>query len=111
MYNVLFLLLCSKQRRYEVPLAHISRCHVLDYEHQLLPIVLSHCQYALTLGKAQDVTYDYPALEKHILDLFIHGKPIITTLGHPSMEVQYYGMHTAENFAAVRRKVHPQVSS
>ena len=92
----------------EVPITHLHRCHLLDYEHQLLSIILSHCHYSLTLGKGEDVSYDLPALEKHILDRFIHGKP--TILADIPQVVYRRDVYNAATFAAIRVKVKPQVS-
>ena len=81
----------------------------MDYEHQLLSIVLSHCNYSLTFGKAQDIEYDHAALQKHILDRFIHGKPrILSDIPHVVYRKDVY---TTVTFAAVRKKVKKQVRS
>ena len=61
------------------------------------------------MGKGQDVSYDLPALEKHLLDRFIHGKPFI--LSDIPQVVYRKDVYTAVTFAAVRKKVDPQVSS
>ena len=101
--------LCSKSlwEKHEVPITHVHQCHLLDYEQQLLPIVLAHCRYALTFGQAEKISYDLPALEKHILDRFIHGKPLILS---DLPQVAYRkDVYTAATFAAVRKKVEPQV--
>ena len=96
-------------REHKVPITHIHRCHLVDYEHQLLSIVLSHCNYSLTFGKAQDIEYDHTALEKHILDQFIHGKPrILSDIPHVVYRKDVY---TTVTFAAVRKKVKKQVRS
>ena len=60
-----------------VPITHIHRCHLLDYEDQIVSVVMSHCLYPLKIGEAYSVQYDYQAIEKHILDKFIYGKPRI----------------------------------
>ena len=79
----------------------------MDYEHQLLSIVLSHCNYSLTFGKGQEIKYDHEALEKHILDQFIHGKPkILSDIPHVVYRKDIY---TTVTFAAVRKKVKKQV--
>ena len=90
-----------------VPLPYIHDCHLLIYEHQLPSIILSHCQYSLEVGKGQDVSYDWPALEKDILGRFIHGKPLIQS-DIPQV-VYRKDIYTAATFAAVRKKVEPQV--
>ena len=95
-------------REHKVPITHIHRCHLVDYEHQLLSIVLSHCNYSLTFGKGQSIKYDHAALQKHILDRFIHGKPrILSDIPHVVYRKDIY---TTVTFAAVRKKVKNQVS-
>ena len=103
-----FILLISFHwKEHKVPLSHIQYCHLLDHEHQLLSIVLSHCQYSLEHGKGQNISYDLPALEKHIVDRFIRGKPMIQ-LEIPQV-VYRKDVYTAEAFANIRRNVCPQV--
>eukprot|EP00731_Ephydatia_muelleri_P024235 Em0016g506a len=41
----------------KIPITQLNSCHVVDYEHQLIPIVLSHCHYSLTYGKGQQIEY------------------------------------------------------
>ena len=95
-------------REHKVPITHIHRCHLLDYEQQLQSIILSHCHYSLTVGKGQDIKYDLPALEKHILNRFIYGKPmILLDIPHVAYRKDVY---TAETFLAIRQKVKPQVN-
>ena len=89
---------------------HLHRCHLLDYKHQLPSIILSHCHYSLKVGKGQDVKYDHQALEKHILNLFIHGKPMIVVDDIPQV-VYKKDIYTTATFADIRKKVEPQVSN
>ena len=93
----------------QIPVAHVQLCHLLDYEHQLLSIVLSHCRYSLTYGHGQDISYDLPALQKHIVDRFIHGKPHLV-LDIPQV-IYRRDVYTATSFANIRKKVSPQVCS
>ena len=95
---------------HKIPITHLHRCHLLDHEHQLPSIILSHCHYSLKIGKGQDVKYDHQALEKHILDLFIHGKPVIVVDDIPQV-VYKKDIYTTGTFADVRKKVEPQVSN
>ena len=67
----------SDWKKLQVPITHINHCHLIDHEEQLYPIILSHCRYSLKAGQGQEVQYDFPALEKHILKRFIFGKPTI----------------------------------
>jgi hypothetical protein len=72
-----------------------------------MSVVLSHCHYSLKLGKAHTVYYDYQALEKHILDKFIYGKPII--LSDIPQVVYRRDIYTTATFNRIRKRVHPQV--
>ena len=88
----------------KIPITQLNSCHVVDYERQLIPIVLSHCHYSLTYGKGQQIEYDFPALEKHILDRFIYGKPhIMLEIPHVVFKEDRY---TEAIFGAIRKKVH-----
>ena len=93
---------------HKVPITHLHRCHLLDYEHQLPSMILSHCHYSLRVGRGQDVKYDHQALEKHILNRFIHGKPLIL-IDIPQV-VYRKDIYTTGTFADVRNKVDPQAS-
>ena len=93
----------SMWHEHKVPITSILGCHLVDYERQLLSIVLSHCNYSLTFGKGQSVKYNHQALEKHILDRFIYGKPRIL-LDIPQV-VYHKDIYTTVTFAAVRKKV------
>lgn len=96
-------------QEHKIQLPHIHKCHLLDYQSQLQSILLSHCHYSLHVGSGHEVTYDLPALEKHILDRFIHGKPtILVDIPHVSYRKDVY---TAATFAVVRKKVAKQVSN
>ena len=97
----------STWHEHKIQLGHIHKCHLLDYQSQLQSILLSHCHYSLRVGQGRQVSYDLPALEKCILDRFIHGKPtILVDIPHVSYQEDIY---TAAKFAAVRKKVAPQV--
>ena len=99
----------SSWHEHKIQLPHIHSCHLLDYQSQLQSILLSHCHYSLRVGHDHEVSYDLPVLEKCILDRFIHGKPrILVAIPEVSYQKDVY---TAATFAAVRRKVSPQVGS
>ena len=98
-----------KPQERKIPVTHVQSCHLLTYENQLLSIVLSHCCYSLRHGEAQHIQYDLPALEKHIVDRFVHGKPLL------QMEIPQViyrkDVYTATTFANIRKKVKPQVDN
>ena len=60
-----------------IPLSQLQACHVLNYEHKLIPIILTHCEYSLRYGKGTEVAYDFEAIERDLFDKFIFGKPLI----------------------------------
>ncbi|XP_019643756.1 PREDICTED: E3 ubiquitin-protein ligase rnf213-alpha-like [Branchiostoma belcheri] len=45
-----------------------------DSTRDLMPLVLSHCNYSLAIGKGTQVGYDFAALEKQLIDRFLCGK-------------------------------------
>ena len=94
-------------REHKVPITHVRPCHLLEYEHHLQSIILSHCHYSLTVGRGRNIKYNLPALEKHVLDKFIYGKPVIL---QDIPNVAYLkDIYTVETFLEIRRKVKPQV--
>ena len=101
---------CSQLKwlKNNVPITHIHRCHLLDYEDQIVSVVLSHRHYSLTVGEAHSITYNHHMLQKHILDKFIHGKPMI--LSDIPQVVFSSDNHTTATFDAVRSKVKDQVN-
>ena len=94
-------------RQYKVPITHLHRSHMIEYEQKIQSIILSHCEYSLTVGKGQEIKYNLPALEKHILNQFIYGKPTIQ-LHIPNVGFRK-DLYTVATFIDVRRKVKPQV--
>ena len=61
------------------------------------------------MGSSTKLTYDLEALQKDLLDRFIHGKP--TFLVDIPQVAYRTDVYTATTFVAVRQKVKPQVSS
>ena len=68
---------CKKLMEHAVPLSQLQPFHVVCYEHKLIPVILTHCQYSLQYGRGDDVTYDLQAIERDLCDKFIFGKPLI----------------------------------
>ena len=80
---------------------------MIHFEEQITSVIFSHCKYSLKAGHGADVTYDFVALEKHILDRFVRGKPKI--------DIAFSGMSyrsdvvQAVTFKKIRRTI-PQVN-
>ena len=66
-------------------------------------MIFSHCKYSLKAGHGSDVTYDYAALEKHILDRFVRGKPLIE-IAFPGMSYRS-DVIKALTFRKIRRTI------
>ena len=90
-----------------IPLSQLQECHLLSYESHIISVVLSHCHHSLEVGKGTDIQYDLQALEKKIVDKFIHGKPLIQFENAPRV-VYRKDTHNVQMFMDIRSKV-PQV--
>ena len=73
-YNIFYY---SRGKRH-IPSHKIQDCHMISFKDQLSHVIFSHCKYSLKSGHGADIKYDFPALEKHILDRFVRGRPMIT---------------------------------
>ena len=73
-YNIFYY---SHGKRH-IPSHKIQDCHMISFKDQLSHVIFSHCKYSLKSGHGADIKYDFPALEKHILDRFVRGRPMIT---------------------------------
>ena len=76
---------------------------MINHGQQLEHVILSHCSYSLFSGHGTEVFYDYPALEKHILDRFILGKPRIQV----QVRQMWYteDVFRTQRFSQVRRNI------
>ena len=81
---------------------------MIDFDQQLIHVVLAHCKYSLKSGFGDNVTYDYASLEKHILDRFVCGKPLID-IDTPILTFKSDVLRTAV-FSRLRTAI-PQVSN
>ena len=64
----------SRQRRRQIHLTEIQACHLLCYENSLLPLL--QC-YLHANSDGQRAFKSPDALEKHIVQMFVQGKPNI----------------------------------
>lgn len=67
---------------YTVSLAEVSDLHVIRYEvdRDLLPLVLSNCQYSMERGQETLSEYDLPKIQQQVFTRFLQGKPQITLI-------------------------------
>ena len=92
-----------RQSKFKVPIQRIQRSQIISFEQQLTNVIFSHCKYSLKAGHGADVTYDSVALEKHILDRFVRGKPLINTF-FPGMSYRS-DVIEALTFIKIRRTI------
>ncbi|CAB1317918.1 unnamed protein product [Coregonus sp. 'balchen'] len=76
---------------YKVSLSELTELHVIRYELEkdLLPLVLSNCQYSLERGKETLSQYDLPKIQQQVLTRFLQGKPLITLTGIPTLVTRH----------------------
>ncbi|XP_036840034.1 E3 ubiquitin-protein ligase rnf213-alpha-like isoform X4 [Oncorhynchus mykiss] len=76
---------------YKVSLSELTDLHVIRYEVEkdLLPLVLSNCQYSLERGKETLSEYDLPKIQQQVLTRFLQGKPLITLTGIPILVTRH----------------------
>nr|XP_046247516.1 E3 ubiquitin-protein ligase rnf213-alpha-like isoform X2 [Scatophagus argus] len=97
---------------YKVNVGDLMEQHVISYEVEkdLLPLVLSNCQYSLERGHETISHYDLPQIQQQILTRFLQGKPLITRTGIPTLiNTQERDYETI--FKAVKAKVHQDTMS
>ena len=91
-----------------LPLKDLQKCYLVADEQQFMSIVMSHCHYSLTRGKGTEVEYDIPALERHFVNRFVHGRPLFD-LSTACVVLQRKNIHNSTNFASIRKNISPQV--
>ena len=72
-----FSVYCIRSRSDKVPLRELKARHVIEYEEQLQPLLLSHAHYSLALGQGSHVSYDFEGVEKQLTEQFIQSRPLI----------------------------------
>uniref|UniRef100_A0A672LJI2 Ring finger protein 213 n=1 Tax=Sinocyclocheilus grahami TaxID=75366 RepID=A0A672LJI2_SINGR len=96
--------------KYSLNPADLTELHVIRYEYErdLLPLILSNCQYSMERGQETLMECDLPKIQQQILTRFLQGKPLITLNGIPTV-VNRQDRNYEIIFKDVKGKV-PQVS-
>ena len=81
---------------------------MISYEGEIDTVILTHCRYSLRFGKGQQVEYDFGALEKHIYDRFLVGKPWIDRNAQPMM-IFSSDVIQQDVFEQLKKNITPQV--
>ncbi|XP_040296683.1 E3 ubiquitin-protein ligase RNF213-like [Bufo bufo] len=77
----------TSSQKYSIRCSEITHLHVITYEMEkdLVPIILSNCQYTLESGKETLQEFDLPKIQHQIASRFFQGKPLLTMAGLPTM--------------------------
>ncbi|XP_016117489.1 E3 ubiquitin-protein ligase rnf213-alpha-like, partial [Sinocyclocheilus grahami] len=77
----------GEESGYTVSPADLTELHVIRYEYErdLLPLILSNCQYSMERGQETLMECDLPKIQQQILTRFLQGKPLITLNGIPTV--------------------------
>uniref|UniRef100_A0A8C9TYL3 RING-type E3 ubiquitin transferase n=1 Tax=Scleropages formosus TaxID=113540 RepID=A0A8C9TYL3_SCLFO len=84
----------------------LTDLHVIRYEleRDLIPLVLSNCQYSMERGQEILMEYDLPKIQQKILTRFLQGKPLITLSGIPTL-VNRHDRNYENILKDIKRKV------
>ncbi|XP_072568016.1 E3 ubiquitin-protein ligase rnf213-beta isoform X2 [Paramormyrops kingsleyae] len=90
---------------YSVPLEGVSEAQLVlcRTEQELLPLLLTHCQYTLRKGKETVSSYNLPAIESELARRFVTGKPLIQA--ETSKYVRRHQLNFSALLAEVRSKI------
>ncbi|XP_078510203.1 E3 ubiquitin-protein ligase RNF213 isoform X2 [Lissotriton helveticus] len=77
----------NETRKYSVSPSEVSDLHVITYEVEkdLIPIILSNCQYSIESGGQMLQEFDLEKIQRQVTSRFLQGKPIITIKGIPTL--------------------------
>ncbi|XP_043084874.1 E3 ubiquitin-protein ligase rnf213-alpha-like isoform X2 [Puntigrus tetrazona] len=77
----------GEESGYTVSPVDLTEMHVIHYEYErdVLPLILSNCQYRMERGQETLMEYDLPNIQQQIFTRFLQGKPLITLNGIPTM--------------------------
>uniref|UniRef100_A0A8C9W293 Ring finger protein 213a n=1 Tax=Scleropages formosus TaxID=113540 RepID=A0A8C9W293_SCLFO len=96
----------GEETSYTVSPVDLTDLHVIRYEleRDLIPLVLSNCQYSMERGQEILMEYDLPKIQQKILTRFLQGKPLITLSGIPTL-VNRHDRNYENILKDIKRKV------
>ncbi|XP_053308819.1 E3 ubiquitin-protein ligase RNF213 [Spea bombifrons] len=76
----------KEEQKYSISASEVMDVHVISYEVEkdLVPIILSNCQYSVQSGQETLQEFDLRKIQRQIISRFLQGKPLITLDGLPS---------------------------
>uniref|UniRef100_A0A480YR07 E3 ubiquitin-protein ligase RNF213 n=1 Tax=Sus scrofa TaxID=9823 RepID=A0A480YR07_PIG len=79
--------LSQEDSSYSVDASEVADVHVVSYEPErdLMPLVLSNCQYHVEQGGETSQEFDLEKIQRQIVSRFLQGKPRLTLKGLPTL--------------------------
>ncbi|CAH2291483.1 E3 ubiquitin- ligase RNF213 [Pelobates cultripes] len=76
----------NEEQTFSINASDVMDLHVISYnmERDLIPIILSNCQYSVQSGQGTTQEFDLCKIQRQIAGRFLQGKPLITTVGLPT---------------------------
>ncbi|XP_065845291.1 E3 ubiquitin-protein ligase rnf213-alpha-like isoform X3 [Oscarella lobularis] len=95
----------SSEQHAEISMDFLSQAHLIsyDYDRDLLSLVLAHCSYSLEAGSGAKIEYDFPSLERELINRYFSGKPSIKF--KPLQFAYSQDFYSMAFFDRIRRKV------
>ncbi|KAL8163438.1 UNVERIFIED_CONTAM: hypothetical protein K2H54_021125 [Gekko kuhli] len=91
---------------YSVSPTEVTDLHVITYgvEKDLIPLILSSCQYSIEQGGEALQEFDLEKIQQHVISRFLQGKPVIRLTGIPTL-VYRHDRNYEHLFNDVKRKL------
>ncbi|XP_018090579.1 E3 ubiquitin-protein ligase RNF213 isoform X2 [Xenopus laevis] len=76
----------NDEQKYSIKASDVLDVHVIGYdlEKDLMPIILSNCQYSVESGGETLQEFDLRKIQRQITNRFLQGKPFIKVIGLPT---------------------------
>uniref|UniRef100_A0A8C5RAP3 Uncharacterized protein n=1 Tax=Leptobrachium leishanense TaxID=445787 RepID=A0A8C5RAP3_9ANUR len=81
----------SVDNGFSISASDVMDLHVIGYEveRDLIPIILSNCQYNMQSGQGTTQEFDLDKIQRQIASRFLQGKPRITLFGLPTFTLAH----------------------
>ncbi|MEE6515818.1 hypothetical protein FKM82_024889 [Ascaphus truei] len=75
------------EQKYSISASEVMDLHVISYdmEKDLMPVILSNCQYSVESGGETLQELDLDKIQRQFTSRFLQGKPLITAVGLPTL--------------------------
>ncbi|XP_006105644.1 E3 ubiquitin-protein ligase RNF213 [Myotis lucifugus] len=96
----------KEEHSYSVDASEVADLHVISYEveRDLLPLILSNCQYQVVQGAESLQELDLERIQRQVIGRFLQGKPRLRLRGLPTL-VYRQDWNYEHLFAAIRSRM------